>query len=52
MIKWHPAGTVAFVCSLTGDIRCYDIGLNPVLFQTLSEDPAPCTLLNMARYFV
>ncbi len=52
MIKWHPAGTLAFVCSLTGDLRCYDLGLNSLLFQTLSEEPSPTSLLNMARYFV
>jgi len=53
IIQWHPSGAVAFVCSASGgNIQCYDIGLNCLTFQLLSEEPEKSILLMIGSHFV
>lgn len=53
MIQWHPTGTIAFVCSSGGaSIQCYDLGLNCLSFQVLSEEPERSILLMIGSHFV
>lgn len=52
LIRWHPAGSFAFVCSRRGDVQCFDLGLNPLLFQLVSEDPAPTPILQLGVHLM
>ena len=52
LIRWHPAGSLAFVCGSGGEIQCYDLSLNSIMFQSLSEDPSPTLILPMASYLM
>ena len=52
LIRWHPAGSLAFVCGSGGEIQCFDLSLNYIRFQSLSEDPSPTLILPIASYLM
>ena len=50
LIRWHCGGGVVMVCGPRGELQSFDIALNPLTFQTLSDTPSP--LLQIGSYFV
>ncbi|XP_065918443.1 WD repeat-containing and planar cell polarity effector protein fritz homolog [Dysidea avara] len=54
LIKWYPSGVFVFVCSLKGEIQCYDMALNQLKFQLASEEAAPVItpILEMGNHFM
>lgn len=52
LIRWHPAGAFAFVCSPSAEIQCYDLGLNPLFIQLASEDPQPTLILQLGVHIM
>ncbi|XP_064395899.1 WD repeat-containing and planar cell polarity effector protein fritz homolog [Halichondria panicea] len=50
LIRWHSGGGVVMVCGPRGELQSFDIALNPLTFQTLSDTPSP--LLQIGSYFV
>ncbi|XP_043206882.1 WD repeat-containing and planar cell polarity effector protein fritz homolog [Amphibalanus amphitrite] len=57
---WHPHSTLAFVSSETGQLRCYDLALNPLQLQLAgggagrggtAAQSAPAAGLGLGQYF-
>jgi len=52
MIRWHPAGSFAFVLSSRGELQAYDLALNPLLFLLASEEPSPTPILQLDSHIL
>ncbi|ELU01109.1 hypothetical protein CAPTEDRAFT_167896 [Capitella teleta] len=50
-VKWHPSGTLVLTSSSRGNLQIFDLALNPLFVELVSENPRPSITLNLSSYF-